>query len=139
MFCGEYSHSLDSKKRMILPAKLRDELGENVVMTKNVDRCVSLYPAERWSAFTAKLDTLPDIETRQVKRFLYAAAFETTVDGQGRILVAPNLCTYAGLDKNVKVIGVGDHIEIWDEARWAEENSSENTADITSLLIRLGF
>ena len=139
MFCGEYSHNLDSKKRMILPAKLREELGENVVMTKNVDRCVSLYLAERWNAFTAKLDTLPDIETRQVKRFLYSAAFETTVDGQGRILVAPNLCTYAGLDKSVKVIGVGDHIEIWDEARWTEENSSENTADITSLLIRLGF
>ena len=139
MFCGEYSHNLDSKKRMILPAKLREELGEKVVMTKNVDRCVSLYPAERWNAFTAKLDTLPDIETRQVKRFLYSAAFETTVDGQGRILVAPNLCTYAGLDKSVKVIGVGDHIEICDEARWTEENSSENTADITSLLIRLGF
>lgn len=139
MFCGEYSHNLDSKKRMILPAKLRDELGENVVMTKNVDRCVSLYPAERWVAFTAKLDTLPDIETRQVKRFLYSAAFETTVDGQGRILVAPNLCAYAGLDRAVKVIGVGDHIEIWDEARWNEENSSENTAEITDLLIRLGF
>lgn len=139
MFCGEYSHNLDSKKRMILPAKLREELGENVVMTKSVDRCVSLYPVERWNAFTAKLDTLPDIETRQVKRFLYAAAFETAVDGQGRILVAPNLCDYAGLNKSVKVIGVGDHIEIWDEERWAEENSSENTADITNLLIKLGF
>lgn len=139
MFCGEYSHNLDSKKRMILPAKLRDELGETVVMTKSVDRCVALYPMERWHAFTAKLDTLPDIETRQVKRFLYAAAFETSVDGQGRILVAPNLCEYAGLSKSVKVIGVGDHIEIWDEKRWAEENSSENTADLTDLLIKLGF
>lgn len=139
MFCGEYSHNLDSKKRMILPAKLREELGETVVMTKSVDRCVSLYPLERWHTFTAKLDTLPDIETRQVKRFLYAAAFETVVDGQGRILVAPNLCEYAGLNKSVKVIGVGDHIEIWDEERWADENSSENTADITNLLIKLGF
>ncbi|MBE6621346.1 MAG: division/cell wall cluster transcriptional repressor MraZ [Ruminococcaceae bacterium] len=139
MFCGEYSHNLDSKKRISLPARLRDELGENVVMTKNVDRCISLYPAERWQTFTAKLDSLPDIETRQVKRFLYSAAFETNVDGQGRLLVSPTLCAYAELDRAVKVIGVGDHIEIWDEARWNEENSSENTADITALLIKLGF
>ncbi len=139
MFCGEYSHNLDAKKRIILPSKLREQLGENVVMTKSVDKCVSLYTAERWSTFTAKLDSLPDIETRQVKRFLYAAAFETTVDAQGRILIAPNLCEYASLGKAVKVIGVGDHIEIWDESLWSEENSSENTADITNILIKLGF
>lgn len=139
MFCGEYSHNLDSKKRMSLPSRLREELGESVVMTKNVDRCVSLYPIERWNAFTAKLDTLPETETRMVKRFLYSAAFETTVDGQGRILISPGLCEYAGLTKSVKVIGVGDHIEIWDEESWAKESSSENTAEITDLLIKLGF
>ena len=97
MFCGEYSHNLDAKKRIILPSKLREQLGDGVVMTKSVDRCVALYPVERWNAFTAKLDSLPDIETRQVKRFLYSAAFETSVDGQGRILIAPNLCDYASL------------------------------------------
>lgn len=139
MFCGEYSHNLDAKKRIILPSKLREQLGDGVVMTKSVDRCVALYPVERWNAFTAKLDSLPDIETRQVKRFLYSAAFETSVDGQGRILIAPNLCDYASLTKSVKVIGVGDHIEIWDDALWAEENSSENTADIANVLIKLGF
>lgn len=139
MFCGEYSHNLDSKKRMSLPSRLREELGENVVMTKNVDKCVSLYPIDRWNAFTAKLETLPETETRMVKRFLFSAAFETSVDGQGRILISPGLCQYAGLEKAVKVIGVGDHVEIWDEARWNEESSSENTADITELLIKLGF
>ena len=139
MFCGEYSHNLDAKKRIILPSKLREQLGESVVMTKSVDKCVALYPLARWESFTAKLDSLPDIETRQVKRFLYSAAFETSIDAQGRILVAPNLCEYAALDKSVKVIGVGDHIEIWDEKLWAEENSSENTADIANVLIKLGF
>ncbi len=139
MFCGEYSHNLDVKKRINLPSKMRERLGENVVMTKSVDKCVAVYPMERWSAFTAKLDSLPDTETRQVKRFLYSAAFETSVDGQGRILIAPNLCEYASLGKAVKVIGVGDHIEIWDEALWSEENSSENTADIANVLIKLGF
>ena len=139
MFCGEYSHNLDAKKRIILPSKLREQLGEEVVMTKSVDKCVALYPIERWNAFTSKLDSLPDIETRQVKRFLYSADFETSVDGQGRVLVAPNLCEYASHSKSVKVIGVGDHIEIWDEELWRNENSSENTADITNVLIKLGF
>ena len=139
MFCGEYSHNLDAKKRIILPSKLREQLGENVVMTKSVDPCVALYPIERWNTFTARLDSLPDIETRQVKRFLYSAAFETSVDAQGRILIAPNLCDYASLCKSVKVIGVGDHIEIWDEKLWSNENSSENTADMANILIKLGF
>jgi MraZ protein len=139
MFCGEYSHNLDAKKRILLPTKLREELGESVVMTKSVDTCVALYPLSRWETYTEKINSLPDIEARQIKRFLYAAAFPTTVDAQGRVLISPNLCDYASLTKAVKVIGVGDHIEIWDESKWAEENSSENTADLTGLLIKLGF
>lgn len=139
MFCGEYSHNLDSKKRVSLPSRLREELGEKVVMTKNVDKCISLYPIDRWDDFTAKLDTLPQTETRMVKRFLYSAAFETNVDGQGRVLISPTLCEYAGLTRAVKIIGVGDHIEIWDDENWVSESNSENTADITDLLIKLGF
>ena len=139
MFFGEYSHNLDSKNRMSLPSKLRDELGERVVMTKNVDKCISLYPYERWIAYTQRLETLPVTETRMVKRFLFSAAVDTTVDASGRILISPILCAYAGIDKSVKVIGVGDHIEIWNESSWENELSSENTADITNLLIKLGF
>ena len=139
MFFGEYSHNLDSKKRMNLPSKLREELGERVVMTKNVDKCISLYPFDRWIAYTQRLETLPETETRMVKRFLFSAAVDTTIDASGRILISPILCDYAGIEKSVKVIGVGDHIEIWDEKRWNEEISSENTSEITDLLIKLGF
>lgn len=139
MFCGEYSHNLDSKKRVSLPSRLREELGETVVMTKNVDKCISLYSMSRWEDFTAKLETLPQTETRMIKRFLFSAAFETSIDGQGRVLISPTLCEYAGLTRAVKIIGVGDHIEIWDEEGWMNESNSENTADITDLLIKLGF
>ena len=139
MFLGEYSHNLDTKKRISLPSKLRDELGERVVMTKNVDKCISLYPYDRWVAYTQRLEALPETETRMVKRFLFSAAVDTTVDGSGRILVSPILCEYAGINKSVKVIGVGDHIEIWDEERWNGELTSENTSEITDLLIKLGF
>lgn len=139
MFFGEYCHNLDNKKRILLPSKLRSELGENVVMTKSVDRCIALYPISSWNSFTSKIDSLPDIETRQVKRFLFSAAFETSVDSQGRVLIAPNLCEYASLGKSAKVVGVGDHIEIWNEEFWEKENNSENTAEIASVLIKLGF
>ncbi len=139
MISGEYSHTLDAKKRMILPAKLREKLGGCVIMTKSVDRCISLYPMQSWQTFTEKLESLPDMETRAAKRFLYSAAFETTIDSHGRIQLASNLCEYARLDKNVKVIGVGDHIEIWDEKAWDAEINSENGDEIANTLIRLGF
>ncbi|MDD6800905.1 MAG: division/cell wall cluster transcriptional repressor MraZ [Firmicutes bacterium] len=139
MFCGEYSHAVDSKNRIILPSKLREQLGEQVVLTKSVDKCLSLYPSDAWTIFTEKLDTLPATETRKVKRFLYAAAFETQIDGQGRILLPPNLCEYAGISKNVRVAGVGDHVEIWDEALWNAELGDENASEIADTLLKLGF
>lgn len=139
MFCGEFSHTLDAKKRLVLPAKLREQLGANVVMTKSVDKCISLYTAESWRSYCEKLDLLPLTKTRQVKRFLYASAFETSVDSQSRILISPNLCEYASLDKNVAVIGVGDHVEIWDAQLWANERTSENADDIAATLAELGL
>ena len=139
MFCGEFSHTLDAKKRLVLPAKLREQLGADVVMTKSVDKCISLYTAESWRSYCEKHDLLPLTKTRQVKRFLYASAFETSVDSQSRILISPNLCEYASLDKNVAVIGVGDHVEIWDAQLWANERTSENADDIAATLAELGL
>lgn len=139
MFCGEYSHSLDSKKRLVLPSKLREQLGTDVVMTKSVDKCISLYTAESWKNYCEKLDLLPLTKTRQVKRFLYASAFETSVDSQSRILISQGLCEYASLDKNVVVIGVGDHVEIWDALLWENERLSENADDIAETLAELGL
>ena len=139
MFCGEFSHTLDAKKRLVLPAKLREQLGADVVMTKSADKCISLYTAESWRSYCEKLDLLPLTKTRQVKRFLYASAFETSVDSQSRILISPNLCEYASLDKNVAVIGVGDHVEIWDAQLWANERTSENADDIAATLAELGL
>lgn len=139
MISGEYSHTLDAKNRMILPAKLREKLGSDVVMTKSVDKCIAVYPVQSWNSFTEKLEALPDMETRKAKRFLYSAAFETSIDTHGRIQLAANLCEYALLDKNVKVIGVGDHVEIWDEKLWNSEINAEDADEVAQTLIRLGF
>ncbi|MCQ2426401.1 MAG: division/cell wall cluster transcriptional repressor MraZ [Lachnospiraceae bacterium] len=139
MLSGEYSHTLDAKKRLILPAKLREELGNEIVLTKNVDKCVSIYPRQAWLAFCEKLDALPDTETRVVKRFLYSAAFETTIDAQNRLVIPPNLCEFASLNKNVRVVGVGNRAEIWDEAAWNETVSAVNVNDVIAVMEKLGL
>jgi len=139
MFCGEYTHSIDAKNRIILPSKLRDELGTKVYLSRSVDKCVSLYTEEKWLQFCSKLDSLPDIETRRVKRFMFSTAFDTEVDSQGRVLIPPRLCEYAGLSKNTTIIGVGDHVEIWDSDLWERECSGERSEDIADILMGLGF
>ncbi len=139
MFYGQYSHNLDAKKRMSLPSKFREELGQSVVITRNVDKCLSLYSRERWDEFASKVETLPQTEARIIRRFLFSSADELTVDGQGRVLINDELCKYASLTRAVKIIGVGDHLEIWDGDKWAAETSEENTAELTDLLIKLGF
>ena len=139
MLSGEYSHTLDTKKRLILPARLREELGSEIVLTKNVDKCVSIYPRQVWLSFCARLDALPDTETRVVKRFLYSAAFETTIDSQNRLVIPPNLCEYASLNKNVRVVGVGNRAEIWDEAAWNKTVTSVDVNDVIAVMEKLGL
>lgn len=139
MFCGEYIHTLDSKNRMTLPSRLRELLGDHVVLTRSVDPCLSLYPFPVWNEYASRLDALPQTETRQIRRFLFSSAQELDVDGQGRLLIPAPLCEYAGLSKHVRIIGVGEHAEIWDEERWLAEQSEENTAALADTLIKLGF
>ena len=139
MFLGEYSHTLDLKNRITLPSKLRDEMGGRAVLTKSIDKCVSVYNTAAWSAYTAKLDALPGTEARALKRFIYSSAFEAEFDAQGRILIPANLCEFAELEKNIKVIGAGDHVELWSESAWTENQASTDTAAMEATMIRLGF
>jgi MraZ protein len=139
VFLGEYSHTLDSKNRLTLPSRLREEMGDRAVLVKSIDNCVSVYNTEAWAAYTAKLDALPGTEARVLKRFIYSSAFEAELDSQGRILIPANLCQYAGLEKNIKVIGAGDHVELWSESLWDENQQTIDTAAMEALMIKLGF
>lgn len=139
MFLGEYSHNLDLKNRITLPSKLRDEMGGCAVLTKSIDKCISVYNTAAWSAYTAKLDALPGTEARALKRFIYSSAFEAEFDSQGRILIPANLCEYAALEKNIKIIGAGDHVELWSEASWQASQQATDTAAMEATMIRLGF
>ncbi len=115
---GQYVHNIDAKGRLFIPAKLREELGETFHVTIGQDHCLTVYSDESWDAFMAKLKELSYSKVKQLRpMFAYAADCEP--DGQGRILIPAKLRQYAGLDKEVVVIGSFDRVEIWNAQRWA--------------------
>ncbi len=139
MFLGEHSHALDSKGRIFVPAKYREELGEEFVITKSVDRCLTVYTLPEWEKLKAKLDALPSTKSRQVKRFIFSNAVSSGYDAQGRVNIPAALREYAGIKHDAVVIGVGSYLEIWAEEEWNAAKESEVTADIAELMEELDF
>ena len=143
MFIGEYQHTIDSKGRVILPAKFREELGEKFVVTKGLDHCLFVYPNEEWSNLEKKLRTLPltSKDARAFIRFFFAGAAECGVDKQGRILIPANLRQHADLNKELAIIGVSTRVEIWDRDAWdAYNNESSLSQDkIVEHMAELGI
>ena len=128
MFMGEYNHTIDAKGRLIVPAKFREILGDNFIVTKGLDGCLFVYPNDEWTRFEEKLKSLPltNKNARQFTRFFLAGAAACEVDKQGRILLPKVLREFASLEKDVVLVGVASRIEIWSRERWDE---SMNTYD----------
>ena len=122
MFMGEYSHSIDTKGRVIMPAKFREELGTHCIVTRGLEGCLSVYTQEAWRNLADKMKKLRTSKekVRAFKRFLFGSAAEVEFDRTGRILIPGTLREYAGLKKEVTVIGTGDSIEIWDKQSYEE-------------------
>lgn len=133
MFIGEYSHNIDTKGRMILPAKFRNgEPGETFYVTKGTEKCLFVYSREEWAKFEEQLASLPITTNPQAgafMRFFLSGAAECETDKLGRINLPTNLRAYAGLEKDVKVLGVRSRLEIWDAATWNEYCEKEITLD----------
>ena len=125
MLTGEYNHSIDSKGRLIIPAKFREILGDSFVITKGLDNCLFVYPDNEWKLFEEKLRTLPltNKNARTFTRFFLGSAVEGVLDKQGRVLISSALRDFAGLEKEVVLVGVLDRVEIWDKAKWDESNA----------------
>ena len=126
MLKGEYSHNIDAKGRLIIPAKFRDDLGEHFVITKGMENCLYVYPEAEWNTFEEKLNALPTTTDKKARAFAYffqGSAADGDLDKQGRTLIPSVLRTFAHLDKEVVVIGMGKRAEIWDKARWDEKNA----------------
>lgn len=136
---GEYQHSLDSKGRIFIPAKLRDELGDTFYVTLSMDRCLSVYSAENWRIFSEKVSAMPYVKQRRM-RPLFAHAARCELDSQGRALIPQNLRDYANLVKNVTVIGCNNHAELWDSDAWASVYADETTPEnIAAVMEELEF
>ena len=128
MFYGEYQHTVDPKGRVIMPSRFREGLGEKFILTKGIDNCLFVYSMEEWINFENKLRNIPvtNTDARSFSRFMFSGAAECEVDKQGRILIPQNLREYAGLDKEIYIIGVSMRVEIWDKAKWESYNSQLN-------------
>lgn len=139
MLIGQYTHSIDDKNRLSLPAKFRKEMGKSVVITPGLDGCLFVFTVKQWDEFSKKLSqgSFSQSDSRSFNRFMFGGAIEAEVDTIGRILVPDFLKERAKLKEKVVIIGVQDRVEIWNEDSWSDyKKMVEKQAD--SLAERLG-
>ncbi|SKA83383.1 MraZ protein [Caloramator quimbayensis] len=142
MFIGEYQHALDTKNRIIIPSKFREELGNSFVITKGLDGCLYCYPMEEWKKLEEKLKSLPltNKDARAFVRFFFSGAADIEIDKQGRALIPQNLIEYANIVKDIVSIGVSTRIEIWSKEKWDEYNTQNiNYEEIAEKMSNLGI
>jgi MraZ protein len=139
MLIGEYKHTIDDKKRLSIPAKLRKEVGRGAVLTRGLDNSLALYPAKEWEKMVEKLRRLPSgkSDARGFNRLILAGAAPADLDSLGRILIPDYLKEYASLKKNAVIVGVHDRLEIWDEGKW-ESYKKRVEGEVGNMAERLG-
>jgi MraZ protein len=120
MFFGEFEHSIDEKGRITVPAKFRGRLADGMVVTKGIDPCLWLYPADKWAELAAEVSVLPitDPKAREFRRQLFGGASDSVPDKQGRVNLPPYLREYANIDNQAVIVGLYDHCEIWNPDQW---------------------
>lgn len=140
MFKGEYNHSVDAKGRIIVPAKFREILGDVFVVTKGLDGCLFVYPNSEWENIENKFREIPltTKDARKFSRFFFAGAADCEVDKQGRVLIPSVLREFAGLQKEVVLVGVLNRIEIWSKERWLD-NEYEDMDEVAEHMASLGL
>ncbi|MCC6453490.1 MAG: division/cell wall cluster transcriptional repressor MraZ [Caldilineaceae bacterium] len=124
MFLGEFSHSLDSKGRLTIPAKFRDQLAPGLVVTRSPqDRCLLLMPQDKWEEVASKVNALPLADPRSalLRRAIFSAAEDFKPDRQGRILISQRLREYAQIQTDIVIAGVNTFIELWQPQMWEEK------------------
>lgn len=143
MFIGEYSYTIDTKKRVAIPSKFRKFLGKTAIITRGLDSCLVVYPTDEWNKLTKKLESLPSskVDARGFVRIMLSGAVGARLDKLGRILIPDYLKNYASLKKDVVVIGLSNKIEIWDEKKWKvyRQKTEEEIGDMASRLEELGI
>ncbi len=141
MLFGGYQHNIDKKGRVFIPAKLREELGEEFYICRSIfgKRCLCVYSQEEWDKLVEQISTLPNTKSNDVKRFLYDGTFTVNFDSQGRILIPAVLREYSMLNDEAHIIGMASNLEIWNTELWADENSKYTPEAIASIVEELNF
>ena len=140
MLGGEYRHGLDAKNRIFIPAKLREELGQSLVVAKDIrESCLKIYSVDGWKDYIAPLKEQKRKLSEKIMRFLHASMIQATPDSQGRIVLPTELVEYAGVEKNVVIVGCGDYAELWAEAKYDTLKSEIDLSDMLRELEDLGL
>jgi len=143
MFIGEFQHNLDSKGRMAIPAKFREELKGGAIITRGLDRCLFIFAAKEWGELAKKLTALPlaQANSRAFARLMLSGAMDVEFDTQGRVLVPDYLRKYAGLGKEIVITGLYGRLEVWDRDAWRQykEKTEASSDEIAERLGELGI
>jgi MraZ protein len=142
VFLGEFTHTIDDKGRLTLPAKFRPVLGQGVVITRGIDKCLFIFTLDEFQRIADKVSELPmtQADGREFSRHFFSGASDVEVDKQGRILIPQNLREYAELDGDVMVTGVNKRIEVWNVNAWHQvrESFERNAATDAEHWVKLG-
>lgn len=143
MLMGEFHHNIDEKGRVIVPAKLREELGENIIVTRGLEDCLFIYSENEWSKVVSRLETLPFTkkDARSFNRMFLSGATNALFDKQGRVKISMPLIDYAELKKECVIVGVGDRLEVWAKDKWDAfvDKSKEELSDLADSLFETNF
>jgi MraZ protein len=143
MFLGEFSHTIDDKGRLTIPAKFRDELESGIVVTRGIDGCIWAYPRAEWENLAEKISQIPSTNqaVRNFVRFMFSSASDSIPDRQGRVIIPQNLREHAHIQNEATVIGVMNRVEIWQPLRWTEVFSKveEDPEAMVAQMQELGF
>lgn len=139
MFIGTYKHNLDPKNRIIMPAKFREKLGDLFYVTKGLSGCLVAMSSDKWEAFVNQISARPVPEADALQRFFCAGADAATPNSQGRFLVNDELRKYAGIEKEVTIVGTGNQVEIWSSDKWKEVSSAASVDDIAKLMENITY
>lgn len=136
---GEYTHAVDTKGRLFMPSRLREELGEAFMVCKGLGGCLFAYSLENWEKFEEKINALPISQTMDMQLTIFPSAYKCQVDAQGRILLTQKLRDFAGIAKSATVIGLSNHAQIWSAEKWEERQNRLTEGALAAAMDRLGF
>lgn len=138
-FVGSYTHSLDSKKRVFVPAKFREDLGDTFFITRKLDTYLSIYTEEEWNAYLQKLEKLPESVAAEVQEFILGGAQKCVPDNSGRIIIEDRLLKHASIQKNIVFVGAGRQIRVWAEELWNEREQNRDFEKMRDILREFGL